>query len=72
MFSSIAPLKSLTKLETLKLNKNIIQDFTPLYSLSSLKTLDISEMGGTITRKALQDLQAALPKCIIKTVATAY
>jgi len=61
--SDISPLQSLTNLTALDLRNNKISDISPLMGLKKLETLSLE--GNPITLEQIQELEAALPNCII-------
>ncbi|BCN32357.1 protein kinase domain-containing protein [Anaeromicropila herbilytica] len=60
----ISPIKSLVNLTDLNVSGNKIKNISPIYNLHNLKYLNIK--GVSITKKDLDKLNKALPKCRIK------
>ena len=61
--SDITPLQYLTNLQLINLSDNNISDITPLKLLTSLQ--GIALYGNPLTQDQIDDLQNALPHCII-------
>lgn len=65
-FTDISVLSELVWLESLSLNNISVDDFSPLYSLRQLKSLDLTSTA--ITQSQYDALRVALPNCNIKNV----
>ena len=65
-FTDISVLSQLTWLESLWVNNIGVDDFSPLYSLTQLKVLDLTSTA--ITQSQYNALLAALPGCEIRNV----
>ncbi|MBR5272588.1 MAG: hypothetical protein IKU25_04240 [Clostridia bacterium] len=65
-FTDIGVLSKLDWLETLRINNICVEDFSPLYSLRKLRSLDLTSTA--ITQSQYDALVAALPECEIKNV----
>lgn len=65
-FTDISVLSKLTWLEELSVNNISVEDFSPLYSLKRLKTLDLTSTA--MTQPQYDALKIALPDCEIKNV----
>ena len=65
-FTDISVLSKLTWLESLWVNNIGVGDFSPLYSLTNLRVLDLTSTA--ITQSQYDALLAALPGCEIRNV----
>lgn len=65
-FTDISVLSELVWLENLSVNNIGVDDFSPLYLLTQLKSLDLTSTA--ITQAQYDALKAALPNCNIKNV----
>lgn len=65
-FNDISVLSELVWLENLSINNIGVDDFSPLYSLRQLKSLDLTSTA--ITKAQYDTLKTALPNCTIKNV----
>ena len=65
-FTDISVLSKLVWLENLSVNNISVDDFSPLYSLTQLKSLDLTSTA--LTQAQYDALKAALPDCNIKNV----
>ena len=65
-FTDISVLSELTWLENLSVNNISVEDFSPLYSLTQLKSLDLTSTA--LTQTQYDALRVALPDCEIKNV----
>ncbi len=65
-FTDISVLSELVWLENLSINNISVNDFSPLYSLRQLKSLDLTSTA--LTQSQYDVLKTALPNCTIKNV----
>lgn len=65
-FTDISVLSELVWLENLSINNIGVNDFSPLYSLRQLKSLDLTSTA--LTQSQYDTLKTALPNCTIKNV----
>lgn len=65
-FTDISVLSELVWLENLSINNISVDDFSPLYSLRQLKSLDLTSTA--LTQSQYDALKTALPDCTIKNV----
>ena len=65
-FTDISVLSELVWLEDLSVNNISVDDFSPLYSLTQLKSLDLTSTA--LTQAQYDALKSALPNCTIKNV----
>ncbi len=65
-FNDISILSELVWIENLSINNISVDDFSPLYKLTQLKTLDLTSTA--MTKAQYDSLKTALPDCVIKNV----